>query len=100
MSDVTPPPPLPLSVLCILARGGGRSIMVSPEQAPAPSALLAGGFLPYLDGPARLETHLDVCAGVAACVRVLRVGLPADGPARAVAHALLPHLESVLAESA
>jgi hypothetical protein len=84
---------LPLAAICFLTRSDtpGR-LVVSEEPSPAPRRLLASSFLPYLQTPERLATHLDVCSRLAGSTRSVTVSVPAGVDARGVANELLEYL--------
>jgi hypothetical protein len=83
--------PVPLAAVCFLARTGAHQLEVVEEAEAGPRELLGSSFLPHVRPPERLLNHLDVCAHIAASVRIVRVGVP-DGDARAAAAALAPHV--------
>lgn len=69
-------------------------LSVEVMSRPDPLPLLAGIFIAYVRSEERLQTHLDVCARIAASVRLAEVSVPAGTSAPEVARAVLSDLEA------
>jgi hypothetical protein len=87
---------LPLAAIYFLERNGlaGR-LVVEPIAPPDPRLLLSSSFISYIETPAHLLQHLDVCARVAESVAMFQVRIPASVPARDVAAALAAQLSAL-----
>jgi hypothetical protein len=92
------PGPFPLQALYFLermAQSKGRArLEIVPGDRNAARSLLAASFLAYLQSPARLLVHLDVCARLASAVGVFRVRIPSSVSARETAAAVQAHAVS------
>lgn len=92
------PTAVPLQALYFLERTTQDSRRPDPEIVPgdlnSARSLLAASFLAYLQSPARLLLHLDICARVASAAGVFRVRIPASVSARETAAAVRAHAVS------
>ncbi len=89
--------PGPLRAVYFLARGSSRAIEIKRTTAMAVQ-LLGSSFLAYLDRPAQLVQHLDVCAHIAERVPTYEVASPSSAQAVEVAAVVEAHARSVSAE--
>jgi hypothetical protein len=60
-----------------------------------PRPLLGSSFLSYLESPARLKTHLEICGRIAESVPTFVLEAPLNTPALELAHRLRAHGEGV-----
>ena len=89
--------PQPLSLLYFPRRSQiPGEVGIARLEPPGTRELLAASFLLYLQSPARLLTHLDVCACIARSVPTYRVLLPSDVPSRDAAAAVEAHAVEAL----
>ena len=59
--------------------------VVQPVEQPPPSALLAAVFNPFVQTPARMATQLGVLAAIGRSVRIVRLAVPPEVDAEALA---------------
>jgi hypothetical protein len=72
----------PLHAIFYLERGDDqRELCVRRIEPPDPQFLLASTFISYLRSPQYLLDHLDLCAQVAATVRLYNVSIPTGSAA-------------------
>lgn len=84
---------LPLAAIYFLERdGGAHPLEVEAIVPPEPRLLLSSSFISYLETPAHLLHHLDVCARIAQTVPMFHIRIPASVPAHAVAAAIENHV--------
>src|SRR5689334_8495434 len=84
--------PYPLAAVYFLRRDGGWSDVILERETDA-RKLLGSSFVPYLEGPAYLLKHLDVCSRIAERVPVFLLTAPARMAADELAAALAEHGE-------
>jgi hypothetical protein len=89
--------PGPLHAVYFLARGSSRAIEIERTTAQA-AQLLGSSFLAYLDRPAQLLEHLDVCAHIAARIPTYEVASPSSARAVEVAAVVEDHARSVASD--
>ena len=95
--DATPVAgPLPLRAVVFLRRRSSASALrLAPHAAPLP-ALLGSAFLGYMQSPARLALHLEVCSRLVSDGALLDVEIPAGTSARETAQFLEEQLPEAL----
>jgi hypothetical protein len=96
LAPVTVDRPLPLAAICFLERRRASALELVEDEPPRPGALLAGSAIPYVRSAARLTTHLEMCARIAASCRTFQVVLPEGTPARDSARVLRTRLARAL----
>jgi hypothetical protein len=81
------PGPVPLRTVCFLERvGQGDGVICSPEEDPR--LLLGSSFVFVVQDGLRLERQLDLCARIAESARLVRVQVPPQVGASALARVL------------
>lgn len=85
--------PLPLTALYFLRPGAERGIAtIRALRAPEPVRLLSSTFVTQIRPPERLATLVDVCARLAASVRMFEVAMGGCEDAAALAGRLRAHM--------
>jgi hypothetical protein len=84
--------PSPLAAIYFLRRDSTRSELVVERQSDA-RTLLGTSFVPYLDQPHYLFTHLDVCSRIVETVPLFTIAAPTSMSAADLAAAVASHLE-------
>jgi hypothetical protein len=79
--------PVPLRAVCFIERvREGEGVSYAPAHEPR--LLLGSSFVFVVQDGQRLERQLDLCARIAATTRLVRVQVPPQVDARALAHVL------------
>jgi hypothetical protein len=81
-----------LGAVYFLERASSGPTIVEIEE---PRRLLGASFIPHLQSPTRLMTHLDICATVARTARTFAIEIPPGCHADEVAALVHDHAESV-----
>jgi hypothetical protein len=88
------PAPLPLSALYLLEPAEPGSPLLEPIPAPTLPDLMGTPFVPYLARDEDLLRHLELGAGIARTVDVVRVGVDRSMPAGALAAEIEQHAQT------
>ena len=88
------PGPLPLSALYLLEPAEAGSPLLEPLPAPTLPDLMGIPFVPYLARDEDLLRHLELGAGIAQTVDVVRVGVDRSMPAATLAAEIEHHAQS------
>ena len=87
--------PLPLSALYLLEDAEAGSPLLEPLPAPSLPDLMGTPFVPYLKRPEDLLRHLDLGAGIARTVEVVRVRVDRSMPSATLAGEIEHHARRV-----
>lgn len=87
--------PLPLAAVYFLHRARNITTPRIVEAGADPRSLLGSSFISYLESPARLLTHLEVCGRIAETIPSFVVEAPLEGSASELAQLLRAHGEEI-----
>jgi hypothetical protein len=85
------PRPVPLAAVYFLDRRRDITKLRIVDAQSDPRRLLGSSFLSFLDGPARLLAHLEVCSRIAAGTPPFVIEAPVDVPASELASLVYAH---------